>query len=118
MILRDLLGRSCDRVHVCTDDGTVGFHGLVTERLAALLDDGAGYTACFGVGPLPMMKALAALGARRRLATRVSLDPLMIDGTGMCGGCRVSVGGKTRFACIDGPFFDAEAVDFDELGDR
>ncbi len=118
VILQDLLARSCDAVHVCTDDGTLGFQGLVTERLEELLEDGAAFTACYAVGPLPMMRAVAATTARWELPAQVSLDPVMIDGTGMCGGCRVTVGGKTRFACIDGPFFDAQAIDFDEAAAR
>jgi ferredoxin--NADP+ reductase len=118
VILADLLEPACDEVHVCTDDGSLGYHGLVTGRLEELLAEGAGYTSCFAVGPMPMMRAVAEATGRWRLPALVSLDPLMIDGTGMCGGCRVSVGGETRFACVDGPFFPADAVDFDEVTDR
>jgi ferredoxin--NADP+ reductase len=114
LILRDLLEPVCDAFHPCTDDGSLGYHGLVTERLDELLAGGAGYTACFAVGPMPMMRAVAETTARWELPAQVSLDPVMIDGTGMCGGCRVTVGGVSRFACIDGPFFDAHAVDFAE----
>jgi ferredoxin--NADP+ reductase len=118
VILTDLLGSESDELHVCTDDGSLGFHGLVTDRLTQLLDSGAGFTHCFAVGPMPMMRAVAEATDGRDLPTMVSLDPLMVDGTGMCGGCRVSVGGKSLFACVDGPFFDAHRVDFGEAGDR
>jgi ferredoxin--NADP+ reductase len=118
VILSDLLEPVCDEYHVCTDDGSLGYHGLVTGRLEELLAEGTGFTSCFAVGPMPMMRAVAETAGRWQLPALVSLDPLMIDGTGMCGGCRVSVGGATKFACVDGPFFPAEAVDFDEVTDR
>jgi ferredoxin/flavodoxin---NADP+ reductase len=118
LILDDLLATESDEVHLCTDDGSVGYRGFVTGRLEQLIDAGAGFTHCFAVGPMPMMRAVAAATRRRGLPAMVSLDPLMVDGTGMCGGCRVSVGGKTFFACVDGPFFDAHQVDFDEADDR
>jgi len=103
---------------VCTDDGSLGHRGVVTGRLEELMDAGAGFTHCFAVGPMPMMRAVAETTRRRGLPTMVSLDPLMVDGTGMCGGCRVSVGGKSLFACMDGPFFDAHQVDFDDADAR
>lgn len=118
VILADLLATQSDELHVCTDDGSLGYHGFVTGRLEELLDAGAGFTHCFAVGPMPMMRAVANATRRRGLPAMVSLDPLMVDGTGMCGGCRVSVGGKSFFACVDGPFFDAHRVDFDEADDR
>lgn len=118
VILTDLLATACDAVHVCTDDGSYGYHGLVTGRLEELLGAGAGYTSCFAVGPLPMMRAVADVTWRHGLPAMVSLDPLMVDGTGMCGGCRVTVGGVSRFACVDGPFFEADQVDFDEAAMR
>ncbi|MFZ2058592.1 MAG: sulfide/dihydroorotate dehydrogenase-like FAD/NAD-binding protein [Acidimicrobiales bacterium] len=118
VILAELLSKESDELHVCTDDGSVGYHGFVTGRLEELLDAGAGFTHCFAVGPMPMMRAVAITTRKRGLPTMVSLDPLMVDGTGMCGGCRVSVGGKSLFACVDGPFFDAHQVDFDEADDR
>ena len=118
LILRELLEPVCDAYHPCTDDGSLGHHGVVTGRLEELLAAGAGYTACFAVGPMPMMRAVAEAATRWRLPAAVSLDPLMIDGTGMCGGCRVTVGGEVRFACVDGPFFPAEEIDFDEAADR
>ena len=114
LILRDLLEPVCDEFHVCTDDGSLGYHGLVSTRLQELIERGAGYTSCFAVGPMAMMRAVAEVTRPLRLPTMVSLDPIMVDGTGMCGGCRVTVGGRTRFACVDGPFFDAHEVDYDE----
>ncbi|MGA2806392.1 MAG: sulfide/dihydroorotate dehydrogenase-like FAD/NAD-binding protein, partial [Acidimicrobiales bacterium] len=101
VILSDLLSKESDELHVCTDDGSVGYHGFVTGRLEELLDAGAGFTHCFAVGPMPMMRAVATTTEKRGLPAMVSLDPLMVDGTGMCGGCRVSVGGKSLFACVD-----------------
>ena len=118
LILDDLLATESDEVYLCTDDGSVGYRGFVTGRLEELIDAGAGFTHCFAVGPMPMMRAVATTARRRGLPAMVSLDPLMVDGTGMCGGCRVSVGGKSFFACVDGPFFDAHQVDFDEADDR
>ena len=118
VILSQLLSKESDELHVCTDDGSAGYHGFVTGRLEELLDAGAGFTHCFAVGPMPMMRAVATTTEKRGLPTMVSLDPLMVDGTGMCGGCRVSVGGESLFACVDGPFFDAHQVDFDIADDR
>ena len=118
VILTDLLGTESDELHVCTNDGSAGYHGFVTGRLEELQDADAGFTHCFAVGPMPMMRAVAKTARSRGLPAMVSLDPLMVDGTGMCGGCRVSIGGKSLFACVDGPFFDAHQVDFDEADDR
>ena len=118
VILADLLATESDELHVCTDDGSLGYHGFVTGRLEELLDAGTEFTHCFAVGPMPMMRAVANTTRRRGLPAMVSLDPLMVDGTGMCGGCRVTIGGKSLFACVDGPFFDAHQVDFDEADDR
>jgi ferredoxin/flavodoxin---NADP+ reductase len=118
VILADLLATESDELHVCTDDGSAGYHGFVTGRLEGLQDAGAGFTHCFAVGPMPMMRAVAKTARRRGLPAMVSLDPLMVDGTGMCGGCRVTIDGKSLFACVDGPFFDAHQVDFDEADDR
>ena len=114
LILRDLLEPACDEYHICTDDGSVGYKGFVTGRLEDLITGGAGYTIAYAVGPMPMMRAIAAATKPHGLKTMVSLDPIMVDGTGMCGACRVTIDGKTRFACVDGPFFDAAGVDFDE----
>jgi ferredoxin--NADP+ reductase len=118
VILDDLLATASDEVHVCTNDGSLGYRGFVTGLLEEMLDGGAGFTHCFAVGPMPMMRAVADTARRRDLPAMVSLDPLMVDGTGMCGGCRVSVGGKSLFACVHGPFFDAHQVDFDEADAR
>jgi ferredoxin--NADP+ reductase len=118
VILTDLLTTASDEVHICTNDGSLGYRGFVTGRLEELVDAGADFTHCFAVGPMPMMRAVAETTRRRALPAMVSLDPLMVDGTGMCGGCRVSVGGKSFFACVDGPFFDAHEVDFDEADAR
>ena len=101
----------------CTDDGSYGRPGFVTEALADALADG-GVDAVYAVGPVPMMRAVAAVTAPLGVPTVVSLNPVMVDGTGMCGGCRVTVGGHTRYACVDGPEFDAALVDFAELADR
>jgi ferredoxin--NADP+ reductase len=104
------------RVVVCTEDGSLGRHGLVTDVLPDVLGDGTAVV--YAAGPVPMMQAVAELTRPLRIPTIVSLNPIMVDGTGMCGGCRVTVGGRMRFACVDGPEFDAHEVDFDELADR
>lgn len=114
LILDDLLGTESDHIYECTNDGSRGYQGFVTGLLEDLMDQGADFTTCYAVGPMPMMRAVADTARRRGLPAMVSLDPLMVDGTGMCGGCRVSVDGKSLFACVDGPFFDAHRVDFDE----
>ncbi|HYC06964.1 MAG TPA: sulfide/dihydroorotate dehydrogenase-like FAD/NAD-binding protein [Candidatus Binatia bacterium] len=109
--------RAAGEVVACTDDGSYGRPGFVTEALRDALD-GGGIDAVYAVGPVPMMRAVAALTAPYGVPTIVSLNPVMVDGTGMCGGCRVTVGGVTRYACVDGPEFDAAEVDFAELADR
>jgi len=114
VILAELLGNESDELHVCTDDGSLGHRGFVTGRLEELIASGAGFTHCFAVGPMPMMRAVAEATRPHGIPTMVSLDPLMVDGTGMCGGCRVIVGGRSLFACVDGPFFDGHEVDFDD----
>jgi len=114
VILRELLEPVSDHYHVCTDDGSLGYHGFVSGRLEELIESGAGFTSCFAVGPMPMMRAVAEVTRPYGLPTMVSLDPIMVDGTGMCGGCRVTIDGHTKFACVDGPFFDAHKVDYDE----
>ena len=116
LILVDELAAVCDHVELCTDDGSAGFKGFVTERLQQLIDgDGPGRPDhVLAVGPMPMMRAVAETTRAAAIHTEVSMDPLMIDGTGMCGGCRVTVGDEIRFACVDGPFFDAHQVDFVE----
>ncbi|MCX8090500.1 MAG: sulfide/dihydroorotate dehydrogenase-like FAD/NAD-binding protein [Verrucomicrobiae bacterium] len=109
--------RRLGAVIVCTDDGSYGRKGFVTVALGDVLA-GGGVDAVYAVGPVPMMRAVAALTRPLGVRTIVSLNPIMIDGTGMCGGCRVSVGGEMKFACVDGPEFDGHRVDYDELQDR
>ena len=114
LILEPEMKAASNDLRVCTDDGSYGTHGFVTDVLKEILDEG-GVKLVVGIGPVPMMKALANLTRPYEIKTLVSLNPIMIDGTGMCGGCRVSVGGKTKFACVDGPEFDGHQVNFDEL---
>ena len=116
LILNDELSDVCDSLELCTDDGSEGFKGFVTERLAQLIEgDGPGRPDCVvAIGPMPMMRAVTETTRDTGIPTLVSLDPLMIDGTGMCGGCRVTVDNEVKFACVDGPFFDAHLVDFEE----
>lgn len=118
VILEQELRAVVDRVIVTTDDGSAGAKGLVTDALQALLAEGAVFDEVVAVGPLPMMKAVVAVTRPLGIKTTVSLNPLMVDGTGMCGGCRVSVGGEQKFVCVDGPEFDGHLVDFDELAAR
>jgi ferredoxin--NADP+ reductase len=119
VVLEKELRDVSDVVYATTDDGSYGFKGTVADKLKELIADrerpiGAVYAA----GPVPMMRAIAELTRPAGIKTIVSLNPIMVDATGMCGGCRVSVGGKTRFACVDGPEFDGHDVDFAELADR
>ena len=116
LILTAELSEVCDNLELCTDDGSEGFKGFVTDRLAQLIDgDGPGRPdSVVAIGPMPMMRAVTETTRDAAIPTLVSLDPLMIDGTGMCGGCRVTVNNEVRFACVDGPFFDAHEVDFEE----
>ena len=115
LILADELRPLCTNVEICTDDGSAGFKGFVTQRLAQLIAGEA--PGCpdttVAIGPMAMMRAVAETTRSAKVKTLVSMDPLMVDGTGMCGGCRVTVGGQARFACVDGPCFDAHEVDFD-----
>lgn len=112
VILENEMREACDEVFPTTDDGSYGFHGLVTEKLQELLDAGEKIVEILAIGPVPMMRAVAEVSRPHAIKTICSLNPIMVDGTGMCGGCRVSVGGKTLFACVDGPEFDAHEVDF------
>ena len=119
IILSDQLTPLSDTFLVTTEDGSQGIKGFVTAPLAELLADPARVPqAVFAVGPVPMMKAVAEMTRKQGIMTIVSLNPIMIDGTGMCGGCRVLVAGKSQFACVDGPEFDAHQVDFDSLTKR
>ena len=115
LILADELRPLCTNVEICTDDGSAGFKGFVTQRLAQMIaGDAPGCPdTTVAIGPMAMMRAVAETTRGAKVKTLVSMDPLMIDGTGMCGGCRVNVGGQARFACVDGPCFDAHEVDFD-----
>jgi ferredoxin--NADP+ reductase len=119
VIFEKELARYCDNVYPCTDDGSYGYNGFVTGKLQELLDDSSRkVNAVLAAGPVPMMKAVAAVTEPYKITTIASLNPIMVDGTGMCGGCRVTVDGEMKFACVDGPDFDAHKVDFAELSDR
>lgn len=107
-------GERCGAVHVMTDDGSSGGKGFVTDKVRELLDGGARYDCVFAVGPLLMMKAVCDLTKKYGLKTIVSMNTIMVDGTGMCGSCRLTVGGEMKYACVDGPEFDGHLVDFDE----
>ena len=113
IILEDEVRRSSDEVVIMTDDGSYGRKGLVTEALKELLDEGNVYDEIFAIGPMVMMKFVCKTTAPYNMPTTVSMSPIMIDGTGMCGGCRLTVGGETKFACVDGPDFDGQKVDWD-----
>ncbi|MFP4125864.1 MAG: sulfide/dihydroorotate dehydrogenase-like FAD/NAD-binding protein [Alphaproteobacteria bacterium] len=115
VILEDRLRAAADALYVCTDDGSAGYKGVVTGKLEELIAAGEPVDEIIAIGPMVMMRAVAATTAPHGIATLVSLDPIMIDGTGMCGACRVTVDGETKFACIDGPLFNAAEIDFDEL---
>lgn len=108
----------CDHVYITTDDGSMGTKGFVTTVLAELLENDDTIEEVIAIGPVPMMKAVVGVTKPKNIKTSVSLNPIMIDGTGMCGCCRVSVDGKIKFACVDGPDFDGLLVDFDELVNR
>lgn len=118
VILEKELGAICARLEVATDDGTYGHHGFVTDVLKKLLDEGVKIDFVLAVGPTPMMRAVSNLTREYGIKTMVSLNPIMVDGTGMCGGCRVEVGGVTKFACVDGPEFDGHLVNYDLLMKR
>jgi ferredoxin--NADP+ reductase len=114
LILEEQMRAASHELRVCTDDGSYGHHGFVTEVLKEILT-GREVKQVVAIGPVPMMKFVSLMTRDFKVPTMVSLNPIMVDGTGMCGGCRVSVGGKTKFACVDGPEFDGHQVDFDEL---
>lgn len=114
IILEEELKSVSDRVFITTDDGSNGNKGFVTDVLKRLIEEGNKYDLVIAIGPLIMMKVVSNLTKQYGIKTIVSMNPVMIDGTGMCGGCRVTVGGKTKFACVDGPDFDGHEVDFDE----
>ena len=114
LILEDQMKTASHDLRVCTDDGSYGHHGFVTQVMQQILDAGE-VKLVVAIGPVPMMKAVSKITKEYNVPTMVSLNPIMVDGTGMCGGCRVTVGGETKFACVDGPEFDGHKVDFDEL---
>ena len=116
LILEDEVRRVSDQTFIMTDDGSYGFRGLVTDKLKQLIQLPVGLV--LAIGPVPMMRAVAEVTRERGIKTVVSLNSIMVDGTGMCGGCRVQVDGKSAFACVDGPEFDAHGVDFQVLSQR
>lgn len=118
VILEEEFKAACDHLYLTTDDGTYGEKGFVTDKLKSLIDGGNHYDLVIAIGPIPMMKFVSKTTQPYGIKTLVSLNPIMVDGTGMCGGCRVTVGGKMKFACVDGPDFDGHQVDFDELMNR
>lgn len=118
ILLEDEIKACSTRQIIMTDDGSNGNKGLVTQALQQRIDEGADYDLVLAVGPVIMMKFVAATTKPYGIKTLVSMNPLMIDGTGMCGGCRLTVGGETKFACVDGPEFDGHLVDFDEAMKR
>lgn len=113
VIMEDDFRKLTPNVHIATDDGSYGFHGLVTDLLKSLVEGGEKFGLCVAIGPMIMMKFAVLTAKSLGIPSIVSLNSMMVDGTGMCGACRVSVGGKTRFACVEGPEFDGELVDFD-----
>lgn len=114
VILEEEFRRNSSKLAIMTDDGSFGEQGLVTDALKKLIDSGEQYDEVVTIGPLVMMKFVSKLTKEYGIKTVASMNPVMIDGTGMCGGCRLSVGGRTQFACVDGPEFDAHEIDFDE----
>ena len=118
LILEDEFKAASDKLVMMTDDGSHGEKGLVTAALEKLIQEGNEYDEVIAIGPLVMMKFVCAVTKKYNIKTIVSMNPIMIDGTGMCGGCRLTVGGETKFACVDGPDFDGHLVDFDEAMKR
>jgi ferredoxin--NADP+ reductase len=114
LIMEDHMKAASHELRVCTDDGSYGHHGFVTDVLKEILEAG-NVDQVVAIGPVPMMKFVSLITKEFNVPTLVSLNPIMVDGTGMCGGCRVTVGGQTKFACVDGPEFDGHQVDYDEL---
>jgi ferredoxin--NADP+ reductase len=115
LILESKMQKISDEILVTTDDGSYGHHGFVTQILQRLIDEKNKIDIVFAIGPLFMMRAVCDLTRQYELSTMVSLNPIMVDGTGMCGACRVSIAGKNMFACVDGPEFNGHEVDFEEL---
>ena len=115
LMLEEEINENCDELHIATDDGSKGLKGFVSDILQNLIDKEKRIDIVWAIGPVIMMKVVANLTKKYDIKTIVSLNPIMVDGTGMCGGCRVEVGGKTKFACVDGPEFDGHKVDFNNL---
>ena len=115
LIMEDRMKAVSNELYVCTDDGSYGHHGFVTDMLKKVLEENKDVSLAVCIGPVPMMKFCAKMTKEFGVKTLVSLNPIMLDGTGMCGCCRVQVGGKMQFACVDGPEFDGHEVDFEEL---
>lgn len=118
LLYKDEFAKYCDNLYLVTDDGSSGVKGFVTDILLEKIDGGKGYDCVFAVGPLAMMRAVANLTKEKEIDNVVSMNSMMVDGTGMCGCCRVSVGGRTKYACVDGPEFDGHEIDFDEAMSR
>jgi len=114
LILEKEMEKVSNELRICTDDGSKGRHGFVTDELREILENEK-VDEVVAIGPVPMMKFVSLLTKEFNVATTVSLNPIMIDGTGMCGGCRVTIGNETKFACVDGPEFDGHKVDYDSL---
>ena len=117
LIMEEKMKAASHNVHICTDDGSKGHHGFVTDVLKEILEK-EDIDLVVAIGPIPMMKFCSLITKEKNVKTLVSLNPIMVDGTGMCGCCRVTIGNDTKFACVDGPEFDAHKVDFDELAKR
>ena len=118
IILEDQVRASSDEVYICTDDGSRGFHGFISQQVVKLLETGMKVDEIVAIGPIPAMRAVADATRPFGIKTWVSMNPIMVDGTGMCGACRVTVGGKTKFCCVDGPMFDGHEVDWQEAWRR
>lgn len=118
LILVDEMKKAATNLYVTTDDGSYGFHGMGTNQLQALVDEGKVYDHCVAIGPMIMMKFVCLLTKKLQIPTVVSMNPIMVDGTGMCGACRLTVGDEVKFACVDGPEFDGHLVDFDQAMKR
>lgn len=118
LFFEDKMRAVATNLYVTTDDGSYGFHGMGTDQLKALYDQGVRYDHCVAIGPMIMMKFVCKLTKELGIKTIVSMNPIMVDGTGMCGACRLVVGGEVKFACVDGPEFDGHLVDFDQAMKR
>jgi len=118
LLMEKEMKQASTTLKVATDDGSYGQHGFVTDVLKGLIEEGISIDCVYAIGPVPMMRAVCNMTKPHKIKTYVSLNPIMVDGTGMCGGCRVTVKGETKFACVDGPDFDGHEVDFDELVQR